>query len=170
MSIILETQRLILKQFCEDDAQYLFELNSDPEVTKYVGEGAFESVDAVREFVRNYNQYEKYGQGRLNMFDKQSGEYIGWCGLKYLTESRQTDLGYRLLKKHWGKGYATEASTACLNYGFNTLNLEKIIGTAMKENTASIKVFEKLGLKYSHDDDCGCQPGVVYTITKEEWK
>jgi len=124
----------------------------------------------VREFVRNYNQYEKYGQGRLNMFDKQSGEYIGWCGLKYLTESRQTDLGYRLLKKHWGKGYATEASTACLNYGFNTLNLEKIIGTAMKENTASIKVFEKLGLKYSHDDDCGCQPGVVYTITKEEWK
>jgi len=170
MSIILETQRLILKQFCEDDAKYLFELNSDPEVTKYVGEGAFESVDAVREFVRNYNQYEKYGQGRLNMFDKQSGEYIGWCGLKYLTESRQTDLGYRLLKKHWGKGYATEASTACLNYGFNTLNLEKIIGTAMKENTASIKVFEKLGLKYSHDDDCGCQPGVVYTITKEEWK
>jgi ribosomal-protein-alanine N-acetyltransferase len=95
MAIILETQRLLLKQFCQEDAKCLLELNSDPDVTRYVGEGAFDSIDAVQKMISNYDQYEKYGQGRLNMFDKQTGEYIGWCGLKYLTESRQTDLGYR---------------------------------------------------------------------------
>jgi len=170
MPIIIETERLILKQFCEADAKYLFELNSDPDVTRYVGEGAFNSLDDVYAFIKNYGQYEKYKMGRLNMFDKQTGEYIGWCGLKFLEDSDQVDLGYRLLKRHWGKGYATEASIACLDYGFNTLNLQKIVGTAMEENTASINVFKKLGLKYSHNDDCGKHPGVVYVITKEKWK
>lgn len=170
MAIQLETERLILKPFSVEDAEHLFELNSDPDVTKYVGEGAYKNIDDVRNFIRNYDQYEKYGQGRLNMFNKQTGEYIGWCGLKYLADKEYTDLGYRLLKRHWGKGYATEASIVCLDYGFKVLNLDEIIGTAMKENTASIKVFEKLGLRYSHDDNCGEQPGVVYVITKEEWK
>ena len=170
MPIQLETPRLIMKQFCKEDARHLFELNSDPEVTKYVGEGAYKDLDAVREFIRNYNQYEKYGQGRLNIFDKQTDEYIGWCGLKYLENEGYSDLGYRLLKKHWGKGYATEAAKASLDYGFKTLELDKIIGTAMKENLASIGVFKKLGMQYSHDQSCGCQPGVVYVITKYQWK
>ena len=170
MAVTLETSRLILKQFCEEDAPYLFELNSDPDVTRYVGEGAFSSLDEVYTFIRNYGQYEKYKMGRLNMFDKQTGEFIGWCGLKFLEDSTQVDLGYRLLKRHWGKGYATEASIACLDYGFNTLNLQRIIGTAMQENTASIRIFEKLGLKHSHDINDHGQPCVVYVITKEEWK
>jgi RimJ/RimL family protein N-acetyltransferase len=170
MPLIIETERLILRQFCEDDAEHLFELNSDPDVTRYTGDVAYTSIDEVHEFLKGYDQYEKHGQGRLNMFDKKNQEYIGWCGLKHLADKGYSDLGYRLLKKHWGKGYATEAAEANLEYGFKVLNLEKIIGTAMKENTASIRVFEKLGLKYSHDNDCGKQPGVVYVITKEEWK
>src|ERR1700744_5395147 len=143
MAISLETSRLVLKQFCEADAPYLFELNSDPDVTRYVGEGAFNSIDDVHTLIKNYGQYAKYKMGRLNMFDKKTGEFIGWCGLKLLEDSDQVDIGYRLLKRHWGKGYATEASIACLDYGFNTLNLQKIIGTAMKENTASTNVFKK---------------------------
>jgi len=170
MSIILETPRLLLKEFCEEDAKYLFELNSDPDVTRYTGDVSYNSIDEVYQFIRNYDQYEKYKQGRLNMFDKQTGEYIGWCGLKYTQDNDYSDLGYRLLKKHWGKGYATEAAIACIDYGFKVINLNKILGTAMKENKASIRVFEKLGLKYSHDNDCGNQPCVVYMITKEEWK
>jgi len=170
MTIELETPRLILKEFNHEDAHYLFELNSDPDVTRYVGSGAYNSIDEVHDFISNYDQYEKYKMGRLNMFNKQTGEYIGWCGLKYLVDEGYTDLGYRLLKRHWGKGYATEAAIACIGYGFNVLNLNEIIGTAMKENKGSIRFFEKLGLKYSHDNDCGKQPGVVYTIKKEEWK
>ena len=170
MPIILSTNRLILKEFCKEDAGYLFELNNDPDVTRYVGTGAYDSIDEVYDFIKSYDQYDKYHMGRLNIFDKQTGEYIGWCGLKYVEASDYVDLGYRLLKRHWGKGYATKASIANLDYGFNTLNLEKIVATAMKENKASINVFKKLGLKYSHDNDCGNHPGVVYVITKEEWK
>jgi len=171
MSITLETSRLILKQFCEEDGKYLFELNSDPDVVKFTGESVYTDMSEVnKSLARNLEQYRKYRQGRLSVFIKQTGEYIGWCGLRYFPESGNTDVGYRLMKKYWGKGYATEAAEACLDYGFKTLDLQEITATAMKENTASINVFHKLGLKYSHDDDCGCQPGVVYKITKEEWK
>jgi len=170
MPIQLETQRLIMKQFCEEDAHHLFELNSDPDVNLYTGDKPYKDLDEAREFVRNYTHYEKYKQGRLNIFDKQTGDYIGWCGLKYLEEEGYTDLGYRLLKRHWGKGYATESAKASLDYGFHQLGLDKIVGRAMKENVASINVFDKLGMRYSHEQDCGCHPGVVYIITKDEWK
>jgi ribosomal-protein-alanine N-acetyltransferase len=171
MPIYLETTRLILKQFCDEDGPSLFKLNSDPDVVKYTGEPAYKSIDDVQAgLIRNYYQYEHYKSGRLSVFDKQTGEYIGWCGLRYFPDSKQTDLGYRLFKRHWGKGYATESSIACLNYGFNTLNLEKIIATAMVENTASINVFKKLGMKFSHYDEYHDAPAVVYAILKEEWK
>jgi ribosomal-protein-alanine N-acetyltransferase len=169
-SLQLETERLIMRPFEIKDAPLLFELNSDPDVTQYVGEGAYETVEQVEAFIRSYNQYEKYGLGRLNMFTKTTGEYIGWCGLKYLADRNEVDIGYRLLKQYWGKGYATESAKANLNYGFNTVGLERIIGMAMKENTASINVFKKLGLIYSHDESCGHQPGVIYAITKDQWK
>jgi len=170
MNLNLETERLILRPFSEDDASLLFELNNDEDVTRYTGQGAYKNIEEALEFVKGYKQYENYSMGRLNVFIKDTREYIGWSGLQYLKAINEVDIGYRLIKKYWGKGYATEASKACLDYGFNTLKLDKIIRTAMKANIASINVFNKLGLKYSHDDDCGQQPGVVYTITKEEWK
>src|ERR1700760_1106177 len=122
MPIILETTRLVLKEFSPDDAQNIYDLNCDSEVTKYLGGNIYNSVDDVVEFIKGYDQYEKYGQGRLSVFEKETGDFIGWCGLKYLEDKQFSDLGYRLLKKHWGKGYATEASIACVNYGFYTLN------------------------------------------------
>jgi RimJ/RimL family protein N-acetyltransferase len=170
MCLKLETSRLILRPFCDEDAALLFELNNDFEVIRYTGDVSYKNIEEALHFIRNYEQYEKYQMGRLNMFARQSGQYIGWCGLKYLSDIKEVDLGYRLLKQSWGKGYATEASIACLDYGFKILNLKKIIAAAMEANTASIRVLEKLGLKYSHDNYCGGQPGVVYSIIKEEWK
>jgi len=171
MAIYLETPRLLLKQFCDDDTANLFKLNSDADVVKYVGEKVYtDMVEVHKSLLRNYEQYEKYKQGRLSVFIKETGEYIGWCGLRYFPESGRTDIGYRLMKKYWGKGYATEASVVCLDYGFNVLGLQEIIATAMKPNAASIHIFHKLGLKYSHDEDCGCEPGVVYVIKREDWK
>jgi len=170
MPIQLETERLVLKQFSETDAELLFALNTDADVVKYVGEAVYTDMTEVyKSLARGYEQYEKYKQGRLSVFIKQTGEYIGWCGLRYFPESGRTDIGYRFLKKHWGKGYATEASVVCLDYGFNILGLNEIVATAMKENSASINVMKKLGLKYEGDEDCGCNPGVLYAITKGEW-
>ncbi|SMC97143.1 GNAT family N-acetyltransferase [Pedobacter nyackensis] len=170
MEIALSSERLYLKQMNVADAQNMFILNSDPEVIQYTGDVMFTSVEDALNLINNYDQYEKYKMGRLSLFDKVSGEYIGWCGLKYLEDRNQVDIGYRLLKKHWGKGYATEAARVCLDYGFNTLNLKEIIATAMLENPASINIFRKLGMKYDIEEPCGGKPGVIYKIKKSEWK
>lgn len=170
MAILIATQRLILKEMTEEDADHLFELNSDPEVMRYTGDSSFNNIEEASNFIRSYQDfYKTYRCGRLSTFIKETGEYIGWCGLKYLINKDKTDIGYRFAKPFWGKGYATESAAACLNDGFNRLHLDKIIATAMKENLASINVFKKLGLKFSKDEDCGCQPGVIYQITKEDW-
>lgn len=169
MAIELETERLIMKQMCEADAPGMFELNSDKEVIWYTGDKSY-YIEQTKQFIKNYDQYTKHKMGRLNTFLKSTGEYIGWCRLKYLAGSNKVDLGYRLHKRYWGKGYATEASIESLNYGFKTLHLDEIIATAMKPNVVSINVMKKLGMSYSHDETCGGNPGVVYKITKEEWK
>src|SRR5690606_7313539 len=99
------------------------------------------------------------------VINKETGEFLGWCGLKL--DGNETDIGFRFFEKFWNKGYATESAKACLDYGFNDLRLNEIIGRAMKENTASIKVLEKIGLKYEKEMDCALHPGVLYRITKD---
>lgn len=171
MAILIETPRLLLKEMNEDDAQDLFDLNNDSEVIRYTGDQPFNNLSEVLNYIQNYQHiYQKYGYGRLSLFNKETNEYLGWCGLKYLDQKNETDLGYRLKKQFWGKGFATEAAFACLEDGFNRLQLDQIFATAMKENFPSINIFKKLGLKYMKDRDCGCQPGVIYSIAKQEWK
>ena len=75
------------------------------------------------------------------------------------------DVGYRFFKKHWNKGYAKEAAKSCLKIGFEKFNMKTIAGRAMKENVASIKVLEKLGLTFFEERNCGMQEGVVYKIS-----
>lgn len=171
MAILIETPRLVLKEMSEADAQDLFDLNNDPEVMRFTGDQSFKNINEVFDYVDNYQHiYQKHGYGRLSLFNKETNEYLGWCGLKYLEQKNETDLGYRLKKQFWGKGFATEAASACLDDGFDRLQLDCIFATAMKENMPSINIFKKLGLKYLKDQDCGCQPGVIYAITKQEWK
>jgi RimJ/RimL family protein N-acetyltransferase len=161
MMIMLETPRLLLRQFLAEDAPFFFALNNDPEVIRYTGDTPFKDMEAAQTFLANYDQYEKYHSGRLSVLLKETGELLGWCGLKYHPQNGETDLGYRFKKIYWNKGYATEASIACLQYGFSVLNLPFIAATAMKENTASIRIMEKLGMKYwkevqEHDGPCVC--------------
>ena len=100
---------------------------------------------AIKSRIKNY---ATYGYGRWATFLKRENIFIGWSGLAYLPEFDEIDLGYRFLPEHWGLGYATEASQAILEYGFNQLNLKKIIAIALKENEASIRVMEKVGMEF----------------------
>ena len=118
-------------------------------MTQYTGYGAFRNLKAAEDIVKFViAQYEKNGYGRWLVSDKITREPLGWCGLKLHDDTQETDLGYRFMQKYWGKGYATEASLACIDYGFKILNLNRIIGNAIKENVASIKVFKKLSMIY----------------------
>ena len=91
-------------------------------------------------------------------------EFIGWCGLKARPERNEIDLGYRFMKTAWGKGYATEAAFACIKYGFEKLNLERIVGRAMPQNTASLKVLQKCDMQYVGEEIVDEHPAKTYEI------
>lgn len=148
MKITIETLRLELREFDAKDSENLFFLNADPEVTRYTGDGPFESIEEATRFVLNYNHYCRHGYGRWVMTLKDSGEFIGWCGLRYNANTNEVDLGFRILRKHWSQGYATEAALASINYAFNTLGLPGLIGRAMNENKVSIHLLKKLGMEF----------------------
>lgn len=167
--VLIETERLILRESVVDDAPDLFEMNSDPEVLKYTGDVAFKSVEETEELIRNYKDYEKYGYGRWTTIVKATNEVIGFCGLKYLEDIHETDLGYRWKRQHWGKGYATEAGKACLWYGFEKLGLEQIMAQVLEENKASIRVLEKIGMTYWKQPGTDENPGLFYRIRREEF-
>jgi RimJ/RimL family protein N-acetyltransferase len=149
MKLILETDRLLLREFVLEDVEEFFRMVSDPDVTRYTGDGG-KTLEEARKGLeeRLFRDYRKYGYGRWAAVDKPSGKVIGFAGLKYLDEVAEVDLGYRFFKEYWGQGLATEASRAILAYGFDTLQLKRIIGIADIENEASLRVLEKVGFKF----------------------
>lgn len=169
MKTIAETGRLILREFSLEDAQDFYELNLDKEVMKYTADKAFSSVEESADLIRNYKQYELNGYGRWTVVLKETNEVLGWCGLKYIDSVQEVDLGYRLHKRYWNKGYATEASMACLEVGFEQYNLDLIVGRTMKDNLASIRVLEKIGMTYWKDYDFEEHPGVYYRMFRADY-
>ncbi len=157
MIYILETERLRFREMFPEDAAAMFLLNSDPEVVQYTGDGPFESVEAARIFLMEYRPiYSTNGYARWIMELKSTGEILGWCGLKLHSDKNYTDVGYRLYKNQWGNGYATEGAKACIEYGFSVLKLKSIIAHARKENSASVRVLEKCGMKIIGEEiECG---------------
>jgi len=108
-------------------------------------------LNDAKHFLIKYDHYNKYQRGRWLLCNKMNNEILGWCGLKFHEDSKETDIGYRLFRKHWNLGYATESSHLALQYGFRRLGLDSIIARAAKANIASLKVMQKLGLDYERE-------------------
>ena len=167
MGLKLETSRLLLREVLEEDVEGFFELDSNPNVHRYLGQKPVTSIEECLHVIRFLQQqYKDYGIGRWAVIEKESLKFVGWAGLKYLTEAvnghyHVYDLGYRLIENYWGKGYATEASKAILEYGFNTLRLDEIFACADKENKASTAVLEKAGFN--------CVGQFLYEKTLHNW-
>ncbi len=169
MNIIVETDRLILREFSTIDATHLYELNTDPLVIKHTGDSPFNSIMDTQKFLNNYTDYQKNGYGRWAVISKDSKEFLGWCGLK-LNEENLVDIGFRFFRKEWNKGYATESAKASLEYGFITLDIPIIIGRASVDNKASIRVLEKLGMNFWKFDNCkGIENSAYYKIHRSEY-
>ncbi len=166
MHVIIETERLILRRFESGEGQLIYTLNEDPDVTRYTG-------DPVRDLAHANEvldqvilpQYALYNHGRWAVHTKPGMEFIGWCGLKYRPERDEVDLGYRFIKTAWGKGYASEAAMASINYGFEKLGLRRIVGRAMPGNIASLKVLEKCGMRFVGEELVDGHPAVTYELT-----
>lgn len=165
-SVILATARIDLTQLLPSDAPEAFALNGDPEVVRYTGDGPFASVEAAQAFLESYRDYRAYGYGRWALRRREDGAFLGWCGLKYHPDTCETDLGYRLHRRFWGQGYATEAGLGCLHHGFWKLGLERIVAHVMEANLASIRVLEKCGLSPVASISIEGQPGLIFSIQR----
>ena len=167
MHIVLETSRLTLRRFTQADAQLLLQLNSNPEVLKYLHEPLLKTEEQALHVINTiiFPQY-KNNLGRWAIHLKTNNQFIGWCGLKYLSESNEIDLGYRLMQQYWGNGYAFEAAKHTVDYGFNQLHLNTIVGRAHIENTASLKILQKVGMQFIKDEVVDNCPVKTYSLNK----
>ena len=168
MHIVFETPRLTLSQFTEEDAPLILQLNSDPEVVKYVHEPVLTTEEQAKKIIVDIilPQY-KNNLGRWATYTKSNKEFIGWCGLKCRPDLDEIDLGYRLKRSAWGKGYATEAARHTLDHGFINLDIPVITGRAHIENLASIKVLEKIGMRFTREEIVDECPVKTFTASKQ---
>jgi RimJ/RimL family protein N-acetyltransferase len=144
----METKRLTLRKLTTKDAVNLYKLTLNTDVIRFTGDVAFESIDEAKKYIELYDQYEKYGFGRWAVIEKETKSFLGWCGLRFSEETQECDLGFRLLKQHWNKGYATEAAKLCLDLAFTKYKMKEVIGRSHYMNKASHKVLKKIGMEY----------------------
>ena len=153
MALRLSTERLLLREVEITDAESLFELDSNELVLQHLfGVQGPKSVEDSRVCVRDLQrQYKENGIGRWVVLEKKSNKFVGWAGLKIehnvFHHDSFFDLGFRFLPEFWNQGYATEASLALIDYGFNTLQAPKICAYVETEGKASCRVLQKAGLR-----------------------
>ena len=160
MTVFLETPRLVLRRFTEDDADNLFALDGDPEVMRYIGPFRLDGPDAYREQIRTrilpyYARYAGYGSWAAAA--KGGGAFLGWFHLRPGLDSRfaaeagyragDVELGYRFLRAAWGRGYATEGACALVRRAFAEPETTRVVASALSGNVASLRVMEKAGLQ-----------------------
>lgn len=185
MTIVLETERLRIRQFTEDDAPPLLELDSDPEVMRFVGPYQLPNVEAYRDYIRSryLPEYERSpGWGVWAAVEKSSGKFLG----KFILHPAEHDttygqdagfqaddieLGFRFRRDCWGRGFATEGSRALIRLAFCQNKAKRIVAAVLDGNVASVRVLEKVGLKlvgrgWASDVN---QPQATFAITSEEY-
>lgn len=177
--VFLETPRLVLREFTEDDLPLLIELDSDPEVMRHLAPGQPVDVARLRDFVLPlfldfHRRTPDYGFWAAH--ERATDEFVGWFHLRphKTMVPPVIELGYRLRRSAWGRGYATEASCALLDRGFGQLGLDRVVATTMAANAGSRAVMEKCGLVFVRNFVEEHFPGedkraVLYEIRREDW-
>lgn len=151
MKIITQTPRLIIREFNLDDVQAVYDFNEPAAVNLYTGDaGMCESVEDAKNIITDIwlKEYQTIGFGRWAVVLKETGKVIGFCGFKKETRINEVDIGYRLHPDFWGKGLATEANDACIEYAKQHMALDFVVGDAVAENQASINILRKLGMHF----------------------
>jgi ribosomal-protein-alanine N-acetyltransferase len=163
---ILETNRLILRHLVPDDLANLFALYSDPEIRRYFPEGTLTYEETREELEWFLNGHPHHPQlGLWATVYRETGEFIGRCGLlPWMIEQRpEVEVAYLLAKTHWGQGLGTEAAQAILRYGFEQLQLSRLICLIDRDNRASRKVAEKIGMRFEKELEDEFGPALLYS-------
>lgn len=169
MPIEFETDRLIIRRFTKMDADAVFAMRSDENVMRFIRAPQMNRDEAENWIELVSSRWKDEKIGFCAVFEKASEEFIGWCGLWRLKETDEIEVGYALVKEVWGKGFASEAAGAFLDYGFNELNLGKIVAVAHPENQASQNVMKRLGMNFDYINEFYGMDLVHYSITKNDY-
>jgi RimJ/RimL family protein N-acetyltransferase len=152
---VLETERMYFRQFRDADAQLLFELDSDPEVMRFISKGKPTPLARIQgEIIPKFLEYYRRNppQGFWAAHLREAGSFIGWFHLRPdIKSAGEMELGYRLQRNVWGRGLATEGSKALLGKAFNEWAYEKVCARTLSDNMASRRVMEKAGLCFECD-------------------
>ncbi|AFL81244.1 acetyltransferase, ribosomal protein N-acetylase [Aequorivita sublithincola DSM 14238] len=176
MKIHIVTDRLLMRDMMDEDAQGMFAMDSDAEVHKFLGNKPIATLQEAQKIIASIKQqYIDNGIGRWAVVEKESGDFIGWSGFRLITDvvnerTQYYDLGYRFLKKYWGKGYASETAFASLNHGFKELDFKEIVGIADVAHTASNTILKKVGLIKRNEFIYDGTLHNFYSLSKEEWR
>ncbi|MEG4813399.1 GNAT family N-acetyltransferase [Microcoleus sp. K5-D4] len=165
----IETARLYLRQFTPEDLDELYRIYSDAEVMKYLRgvKTREETQIAIHTMLKCWAE-NNFGMWAL--VHKIDRKLIGRCGLVFLDQTPEVELGYAIDKVYWNQGLVTEASLASLNYGFQILNLERIVAIARPENIASQRVIQKVGMKYEKNTRYYETDVLYYSISRETYE
>lgn len=170
MNITIETERLILRELLPTDDEGMYRLDSNPNVHKFLGNQPIISIEESRQYIDYIrNQYLKNGIGRYAVILKETNEFIGWSGIKYITEQENGyinfyEIGYRFIEEHWGKGYGYESAKAWLDYGFQTMKIETIYASASIENMGSRRILEKIRMLQKNEFNWNGIPCIWYEL------
>lgn len=181
MNVFLETDRLILRRFTAEDVALIVELDGDPEVKRYIDNGAPVDLDDLNETMEWWLQYyvRFEGYGFWAAIEKATGEFIGWFHYRPGDGAgpREPELGYRLRHDAWGRGFGTEGSRALIDKGFREFGVERVYAQTMAVHIGSRRVMEKAGLRFVRNFHAewpvripGDEEGdVEYALTRAEW-
>jgi len=178
---ILETDRLILRTWVDEDLQLLFEINQDPKVMEYFP--GLQDLETTKKLIDKVtNHFYEHGFSLYATTRKDTSKFIGFIGLLTVDFDAPftpaTEIGWRLSSKHWGQGFATEGASAVLDHAFRTLDMPEIVSFTAIGNAKSIRVMEKMGLQhyvaddFDHPklaDDSPLKRHVLYRLTKEQY-
>jgi RimJ/RimL family protein N-acetyltransferase len=160
--MIVETQRLLIRELTIDDAEFIFRLVNEPSFLENIGDKGVRNLEDARQFILNgpWASHRERGYGQFLVELKEGGDPIGVCGLLYRESLNLSDVGGAFLPQYWGRGFAPEAARAVIEYGRSTLGIGSIVALTKKDNLPSIRVLEKLGMSFEKivkmsDDDPG---------------
>jgi RimJ/RimL family protein N-acetyltransferase len=147
---VVETERLALRRLELGDAEFILGLLNDPSFLRFIGDKGVRTLDDAREYISNgpVASYERFGFGLYLTERKEDRVPIGICGLLKRESLKDVDMGFAFLPQFWSKGYAFESASAVMAYGRNVLGLTRIVAVTSPDNGASIRLLEKLGLKF----------------------
>jgi RimJ/RimL family protein N-acetyltransferase len=147
---VIETNRLILRRLSIEDAEFILRLVNEPSWIRFIGNKGVKTMDDARDYILRgpVESYSRFGFGLYLTELRDDGTPIGICGLIKRESLKDVDVGFAFLPEFWGKGYAFEAASAVMAHGKSAFGLNRIVAVTVQDNHSSIKVLEKLGLRF----------------------